>query len=39
MQLGAADYVEKSLRADEVARWVETHVRRREHEIIVTGDN
>ncbi len=28
MQLGAADYVEKPLRADEVARLVETHVRR-----------
>jgi DNA-binding NtrC family response regulator len=28
MQLGAADYVEKPLRADEVARLVETHVQR-----------
>jgi two-component system, NtrC family, nitrogen regulation response regulator NtrX len=27
MQLGAVDYVEKPLRADEVARLVETHVR------------
>jgi DNA-binding NtrC family response regulator len=28
MQLGAADYVEKPLRADEVARLVATHVQR-----------
>ena len=28
MQLGAADYVEKPLRADEVARLLETHVGR-----------
>jgi DNA-binding NtrC family response regulator len=28
MQLGAADYVEKPLSADEMARLVETHVRR-----------
>jgi DNA-binding NtrC family response regulator len=28
MQLGAADYVEKPQRADEVARLVETHVQR-----------
>jgi len=39
MQLGAADCVEKPLRADEVARLVETHVRGREYEIILTGDN
>jgi ActR/RegA family two-component response regulator len=28
MHLGAADYVEKPQRADEVARLVETHARR-----------
>ena len=39
MQLGAVDYVEKPLRPDEVARLVETHVRGREYEIILTGDN
>ena len=39
MQLGAVDYVEKPLRPDEVARLVETHVRRREYQIIVTDDN
>ena len=39
LQLGAADYVEKPLRPDEVARLVETHVRRREYQIIVTDDN
>ena len=39
MQLGAADCVEKPLRPDEVARLVETHVRRREYQIIVTDDN
>ena len=39
MQLGAVDYVEKPLRPDEVARLVETHVRGREYQIIVTDDN
>ena len=39
MQLGAVDYVEKPLRPDEVARLVETHVRRGEYQIIVTDDN
>ena len=39
LQLGAVDYVEKPLRPDEVARLVETHVRGREYEIILTGDN
>ena len=31
MQLGAADYVEEPLGADEVARLVETHIRRDDH--------
>jgi two-component system, OmpR family, KDP operon response regulator KdpE len=31
MQLGAADYVEKPLGADEVARLVETHIRGNDH--------
>jgi DNA-binding NtrC family response regulator len=30
MQLGAADYVEKPLRADDVARLVQTHLRHRD---------
>jgi len=39
MQLGAADYVEKPLSAEEVARLVQTHAPRRKHEIIVTDEN
>ena len=37
MQLGAADYVEKPLGVDEVARLVETHIRRDDHRARTAG--
>lgn len=37
MQLGAADYVEKPLRAEDVARLVETHARRHDERARVAG--
>ena len=37
MQLGAADYVEKPLLADDVARLVQTHVRRHDQTVHTAG--